>query len=49
MSGAVQSLVQPGFSTDIGESITALRSHAGKKCLVIGNLRSYGDELLSVT
>jgi FAD/FMN-containing dehydrogenase len=48
MHGEVASLAQPGFSCEIAEHIGRPRSAGRPKCLVIGNLRSYGDEVLSV-
>jgi len=47
MSGDVQSLVRPAFSTDIRHPFAAERGQIRPKYLVIGNLRSYGDEVLS--
>ncbi len=47
MSGEIQSLVRPTFSTDIRHPFPAERGQIRPKYLVIGNLRSYGDEVLS--
>jgi FAD/FMN-containing dehydrogenase len=46
MGGVVQSLAQPAFSSEIPAQV---RAHAARDatCLVIGNLRSYGDEVLN--
>ncbi len=47
MSGEIQSLVRPTFSTDIRHPCPAGRGQVRPTYLVIGNLRSYGDEVLS--
>jgi FAD/FMN-containing dehydrogenase len=47
MSGDVRSLVRPAFSTDVRHPFPAERGQSRPKYLVIGNLRSYGDEVLS--
>ncbi len=47
MSGQINSLALPGFSSELGNSLAQTRTATGAKVLVIGNLRSYGDEALN--
>ena len=47
MAGEVESLSHPPFSSEIRSGLLAARGNGGARCLVIGNLRSYGDEVLS--
>jgi FAD/FMN-containing dehydrogenase len=49
VSGRVTRLAQPGYSLDIGGELRSLAASAPGSCLVIGNLRSYGDEVISPT
>jgi hypothetical protein len=46
MRGEVASLAQPAFSSDIRAVLQAPRER-NERCLVVGNLRSYGDEVLN--
>jgi FAD/FMN-containing dehydrogenase len=48
MGGEIASLAQPAFSCELADCIAAPGRGGQAKCLVIGNLRSYGDEVLSV-
>ena len=48
MGGAITSLARPAFSCELADCIARARHADRAKCLVIGNLRSYGDEVLSV-
>ena len=47
MSNVALGWAQPAFSSDIKHCVAATRRPSGEKCLVIGNTRSYGDEVLS--
>ncbi len=47
MTGGVESLSQPAFSSDIRSQVLTDGARGGPTCLVVGNLRSYGDEILS--
>lgn len=46
VAGTIDCLDVPSFSSDIGAGLKAA-SGADSRCLVIGNLRSYGDEVLN--
>ena len=46
MSAVAESLTHPAFSTEIRSHLQACRSR-GSRFLVVGNLRSYGDEVIS--
>jgi FAD/FMN-containing dehydrogenase len=46
MSGHIETLSLPAFSTDIRRGLLASRGGDRSKCLVVGNLRSYGDQVL---
>lgn len=46
MQGEVAQLAQPAFSSDLRECLSAT-TRRGARCLVVGNLRSYGDEVLN--
>jgi len=48
MGGEISSLARPAFSCELAGCIAGARQAGPAKCLVIGNLRSYGDEVLSV-
>lgn len=48
MAGEIASLAQPTFSSELRGCLDRVRRPSGSRCLVIGNLRSYGDEVLSV-
>ena len=48
MGGEITSLVRPAFSNELAECIARPQHSSGAKCLVIGNLRSYGDEVLNI-
>ena len=47
MSGEVRQLSQPAFSSEIGAELCGLSRRGGETCLIVGNLRSYGDEILN--
>ncbi|MGO9932469.1 MAG: FAD-binding protein [Steroidobacteraceae bacterium] len=47
LKGEVRAHRSPAFSSDIGTSLSSARGPNGSKCLIIGNLRSYGDEVLN--
>jgi len=46
MQGEIAQLAQPAFSSDLRECLSAT-TRGGARCLVVGNLRSYGDEVLN--
>jgi FAD/FMN-containing dehydrogenase len=46
MSGHIETLSLPAFSSDIRHDLLASGARDRSKCLVVGNLRSYGDEVL---
>jgi L-gulonolactone oxidase len=46
MSNEAMSLWSPAFSSEIRQGLPARCSATRSKCLVVGNLRSYGDEVL---
>ena len=46
MSNEARSLWSPAFSSDIRRGLSARDPATRSKCLVVGNLRSYGDEVL---
>jgi L-gulonolactone oxidase len=46
ISGVARSFVQPVFASDIPRAVGS-ETTAASRCLVIGNLRSYGDEVLN--
>jgi L-gulonolactone oxidase len=46
VSGDIEQLFRPAFSTDLRNRVLAA-DWKGSKCLVVGNLRSYGDEVIS--
>lgn len=46
LGGAVTSLARPAFSSDIGQRLKCVAIAGRGKLLVVGNLRSYGDEVL---
>jgi len=48
MGAEIASLARPAFSCELAACIARPRHTEAAKCLVIGNLRSYGDEVLSV-
>ena len=48
MGGEITSLARPAFSCELADAIARTRHGGEARCLVIGNLRSYGDEVLSV-
>jgi len=47
MTGVVESLSQPAFSSEIRAQVLVPGGQNDSTCLVIGNLRSYGDEVLN--
>jgi FAD/FMN-containing dehydrogenase len=47
MTGVVESLSQPAFSSEIRAQVLAPDGQNDSTCLVIGKLRSYGDEVLN--
>lgn len=47
MTGVVESLSQPAFSSEIRTQVLTPAGRNDSTCLVVGNLRSYGDEVLS--
>jgi FAD/FMN-containing dehydrogenase len=47
MTGKIASLAHPMFSSDMRSTLMSSRDNANSRCLIIGNLRSYGDEILS--
>jgi L-gulonolactone oxidase len=46
MSNEAKSFRSPAFSSDIRQELSGRRPATRSKCLVVGNLRSYGDEVL---
>ena len=48
MSGEITNLARPEFSCELAGCIAGAYHAEKDKCLVVGNLRSYGDEVLSV-
>jgi FAD/FMN-containing dehydrogenase len=47
MTGTVESLSQPSFASEIRAKVLASDGQNESRCLVIGNLRSYGDQVLN--
>ncbi len=45
ITGAAETVAQPRFASDMHQAVRS--EPAGPRCLVIGNLRSYGDEVLN--
>jgi FAD/FMN-containing dehydrogenase len=46
LSGQIETLSLPAFSSDIRQRLLDSRAQNGSRWLVVGNLRSYGDEVL---
>lgn len=46
LAGAISSLARPAFSSEIGQRLSSAAGAGRGKLMVIGNLRSYGDEAL---
>jgi FAD/FMN-containing dehydrogenase len=47
LSTEAVAICAPAFSSEISQCLTRARGVSGARCLVVGNLRSYGDEVLS--